>query len=156
MTLRSVSVSSSLPAAGAAASAAGAAAAAAGAPVVPLAIALTFLTSSDTSTRSSGSPLPTFSIICSKESTHLKITSMISSLTFSCSLRSKSSKFSISWVSSAILVYPIVADIPFNVCALRKISLRTDKSAGLLSKLSRPSFSDCKCSRDSSKNISMY
>ena len=123
---------------------------------LPVEIELSFATRSETSTTSSASPLPTLSIISCSESTHLKIVSMMSSLILSCSLRSKSSTSSISCVSSAILLYPIVADMPFKVWALRKISFKTDKSPGSFSKLRRPSFSDCKCSRDSSKNISMY
>ena len=80
----------------------------------------------------------------------------ISSLICSCSFLKRSRTSSISWVSSAILLNPMVADMPFRVWALRKISFNTDKSSILSSRLRRPSFNDCKCSCDSSKNISIY
>ena len=110
------------PAAGAAAAAGAASAAAAGAGAgsasemdLPLASALSFEAKLVISTTSSGPPAPTLSIICSKESMVLKSVSMISGLTFICSLRKRSKTFSMSCVSSAIFVNPIVADMPLIV-----------------------------------------
>ena len=88
----------------AAAGAAGAAAEAALDADSPFNMALNFATNSETSIKSSGSPLATLSIICSKESKHLNKTSMISSVIFNCSLRRRSRTSSISCVSSAILL----------------------------------------------------
>ena len=101
------------PAAGAAAAPPAAGAAAGGG--VPLEMELSLATRSETSTTSSASPLPTLSTICSSESRHLKRVSMMSSLSFSCSLRTRSRTSSISCVSSAIFAKPIVADMPFSV-----------------------------------------
>ena len=155
MTSRSTSVSSSagafdsvffsvLPAAGAAAC---------GSP--PL-MAASLFTSSETSISPSEPPSATLSIICPSVSQHLKRVSMISSFSFSWFLRIRSKTSSISCVSFAILLKPIVADIPFSVWAFRKISFTTERSSILSSRLKSPSLRDCRCSCDSSRNISMY
>ena len=95
----SADVSAGASAVGAAAEGAGAASFAGAADAFapsPRSIELNFATKSDTSIRSSGSPLATLLIICSNESIHLNSVSIMSPVTASCSLRNMSSTSSIS------------------------------------------------------------
>ncbi len=61
--------------------------------------------------------------------------------------------FSISCVSDAIREKPIVALIPFRVCATRKMSLIVSTSRGSCSIRTSERLSVCRCSRPSARNI---
>ena len=93
---------------------------------------------------------------CSSASRHWNKTSTILESTLILPLRTSENTFSISCVRFCILLYPIVPAIPLRECAALNISLIVSLLSGSFSRIIMPSLKFCKCSLDSSINISKY
>ena len=112
-------------------------------------------TVSDTSTFAPCPPLSMSAIMSSICSMAMNIVSNKSWLLSFLPPRTRSSALSISCVKLATRSYPIVEDIPFSVCADRKISCTTSAPPDC-SNLSNCVLIDWICSWDSSKNNPKY